>query len=54
MDFWLLVIELGNFSLRSVTPLGDLLWFALGLVLLMGTTAVVLWWNRRTRTDPFA
>lgn len=49
-----LVIELGDFTLRSVRPLEEVLWFALGLVLLAGTSAAVLWWNRRARTDPFA
>ena len=54
MVLWPLVIELGNFSLSSATPLRELLWFALGLLLLTGITAVVLWWQRRTQTDPFA
>jgi hypothetical protein len=49
-----LVIELGNFSLSSVTPLGDLLWFIVGLLLLAGSTMLVLWYTRRSSTDPFA
>ncbi|GAB4275377.1 MAG: hypothetical protein Kow0080_24770 [Candidatus Promineifilaceae bacterium] len=54
MDYRLLVIELGNFTLRSVTPLRELAWFIVGLFVLAGTSAVVLWWNRRSRIDPFA
>jgi hypothetical protein len=50
----MLVIELGNFSLSSVTPLSDLLWFIVGLVLLAGSTMLVLWYTRRSSTDPFA
>lgn len=48
-----LVIELGRFSLTSVTPLNDLLWFVAGVLLLGGSSAAVLWWNRRARRDPF-
>ncbi|MCA9961926.1 MAG: hypothetical protein R3E31_09900 [Chloroflexota bacterium] len=48
------VIELGDFTLKSVTPLGDLVWFIAGLVLLTGSSAAVLWWNRRSHIDPFA
>ncbi|MFQ5401168.1 MAG: hypothetical protein ACE5E7_16415 [Anaerolineae bacterium] len=51
---WPLVIELGNFKLSSVTPLRDVIWFIVGLLLLAGTSAAVLWWNRRARPDPFA
>lgn len=49
-----LVIELGNFTLRSVTPWSEVAWFIVGLVVLAGTSAVILWWNRRARSDPFA
>ncbi|MBE2199637.1 MAG: hypothetical protein IAE79_13565 [Anaerolinea sp.] len=49
-----LVIELGDFALKSVTPLGDLAWFLAGLALLAGSSAAVLWWNRRSHIDPFA
>jgi len=48
-----LVIELGDFTLRSVTPLADALWFIAGLLILAGSSAAILWWNRRTRSDPF-
>jgi hypothetical protein len=48
-----LVIELGRFSLNSVTPLNELLWFVAGVLLLGGSSAAVLWWNRRARRDPF-
>lgn len=48
-----LVIELGDIALRSVTPLQDLAWFLAGLVLLTGSSAAVLWWSRRSQTDPF-
>ncbi len=50
----LLAIELGEVGSRSVIPLADLLWFLAGLLLLTGSTAVVLWWNRRAYADPFA
>ncbi|MBK8987999.1 MAG: hypothetical protein IPM39_18335 [Chloroflexi bacterium] len=53
MNGWPLVIELGNFSLTSVTPLNELLWFIAGVFLLAGSSAAVLWWNRRARRDPF-
>lgn len=49
-----LVIDLGDFSLSSVTPLGEVAWFIGGLLLLAGSSAAILWWNRRARTDPFA
>jgi len=48
-----LVIELGDFTLRSVTPLADVLWFIAGLLILAGSSAAILWWNRRARSDPF-
>jgi hypothetical protein len=48
-----LVLELGDFTLRSVTPLADVLWFIAGLLILAGSSAVILWRNRRTRSDPF-
>jgi hypothetical protein len=50
---WPLVIELGNFTLRSVTPLREVAWFVAGLLLLAGSSVAVLWWNRRARPDPF-
>lgn len=52
-DAELLVIELGEFTLRSVTPLADVLWFIAGLLILAGSSAAILWWNRRSRSDPF-
>ena len=48
-----LVIELGDFRLDSVTPLEDVLWFIAGLLILAGSSAAILWWNRRSRSDPF-
>jgi hypothetical protein len=51
---WPLVIELGDFRLQSVTPLNEVIWFIIGLLLLAGSSAAVLWWNRRTQPDPFA
>jgi hypothetical protein len=48
-----LVIELGDFTVRSVTPLADVLWFTAGLLILAGSSAAILWWNRRARSDPF-
>ncbi|MCA9995678.1 MAG: hypothetical protein KDE56_08025 [Anaerolineales bacterium] len=50
---WPLVIELGDFQIQSVTPLSEVAWFAAGLVLLAGSSAAVLWWNRRAYSDPF-
>ena len=50
---WLLVIELGEFTLRSIMPLEDIVWLLIGLLLLTGLSTAVLWWNRRTRPDPF-
>ncbi len=49
----LLAIELGDVGSRSVIPLADLIWFLAGLLLLGGSTAVVLWWNHRAYADPF-
>ena len=46
-------IELGDFSLSSVTSTTDILWFLAGLLLLTALTAVTLWWHRRARPDPF-
>jgi len=51
---WSLVIVLGDFRLQSVTPLSEVIWFIIGLLLLAGSTAAILWWNRRTQPDPFA
>lgn len=51
---WPLVIELGEFRIRSATPLNDVIWFIVGLLLLAGSSAAVLWWNRRSQPDPFA
>ena len=50
---WPLVIELGDFQIQSVTPLSEVAWFAAGLLLLAGSSAAVLWWNRRAYSDPF-
>ena len=50
---WPLVIELGNFRLTSATPLNEVAWFLVGLLLLTGLSAAVLWWHRRARPDPF-
>lgn len=49
-----LVIDLGDFSLASATPLGEVAWFLGGLILLAGSSAAILWWNRRAHSDPFA
>ena len=48
-----LVIELGEFTINSVTPLSEVIWFIVGLLVLAGSSTAVLWWNRRTRPDPF-
>jgi hypothetical protein len=53
MQGWLLVIELGDFTFTSATPLNDLLWFVAGLVILAGLSTAVLLWNRRAHRDPF-
>jgi hypothetical protein len=47
-------IDLGDFSISSATSLTDMLWFGGGLLMLMGLTAVTLWWQRRSQPDPFA
>lgn len=46
-------IDLGDFSISSATSLNDMIWFMAGLLLLMGLTAVTLWWQRRSQPDPF-
>lgn len=51
---WVWAIELGDFRLNSATPLGELLWFVLGLFVLTGVTYAVIRWNDRSRPDPFA
>jgi hypothetical protein len=48
-----LVIELGDFTIRSATPLPDVLWFMGGLLLLTVLSTAVIWWNRRAQKDPF-
>jgi hypothetical protein len=53
LHFWLAVIELGDFTIQSETPLAEVLWFVAGLVLLAVLSTAVLWWSRRTRPDPF-
>jgi cytosine/uracil/thiamine/allantoin permease len=54
MDVILLVIELGDFQLRSATPWSEVGWFVGGLLLLAGLSFLVLRWNRRAGPDPFA
>ncbi len=51
--FITLAIDLGDFSLNSVTSLSDILWFVGGLVVLLGLTAWVIYHHRRTQPDPF-
>lgn len=46
-------IDLGDFSLQSVTSLSDILWYIGGLIILLGLTALVIYHHRRTRPDPF-
>ena len=53
MQIWPIVIELGNFTLTSATPLNELLWFVAGLLILAVLSTAVLWWNRRAHRDPF-
>ncbi|NJN55534.1 MAG: hypothetical protein HC804_12735 [Anaerolineae bacterium] len=53
LPLWLLVIELGDFTIRSATPLQDVLWFVGGLLLLTVLSTAVIWWNRRAQKDPF-
>ncbi|MCA9992017.1 MAG: hypothetical protein H6666_14255 [Ardenticatenaceae bacterium] len=50
---YFLVIELGNLRLSTATPLADVGWFVLGLLMLAGLSVLVLWWSRRGRRDPF-
>lgn len=51
--FWPIVIELGKFKIQSQTPLQEVIWFIIGLILLAGLSAAVLWWNHRSQPDPF-
>lgn len=53
LNLWPLVIELGAFELKSIIPAADLVWFLAGLLLLAGSSAAVLWWNRQAQSDPF-
>ncbi|MEM7115887.1 MAG: hypothetical protein AAF614_25825 [Chloroflexota bacterium] len=53
LTLWPFVIELGDFEIQSVTPLSEVVWFAIGLLLLAGSSAAILWWNRRASSDPF-
>jgi hypothetical protein len=53
LNVWPLVIELGAFELKSIIPAADLIWFLAGLLLLAGSSAAVLWWNRQAQSDPF-
>lgn len=46
-------IELGDMTINSATPLGEMLWFGFGLLLLAGLTALILWWQKKSRPDPF-
>lgn len=48
-----LVIELGNFQLRSATPWGEMGWFMAGILILAGLSFAILKWNHRSRPDPF-
>ncbi len=48
-----LAIELGDMTLSSATPISEILWFVAGLILLVLLTAAMLWWQRRSRPDPF-
>ena len=51
---WFGVIELGDITIYSETPLAEVLWFIGGHLLLAAISLAVLWWNRRARPDPFA
>ncbi|GIK59101.1 MAG: hypothetical protein HND44_15735 [Chloroflexi bacterium] len=53
LPVWPLVIELGDFTIRSATPLRDVLWFMVGLLLLTVLSTAVIWWNQRAQKDPF-
>lgn len=48
-----LVIELGDFQLRSATPWGEMGWFMAGILILAGLSFAILRWSRRSRPDPF-
>lgn len=50
---WLLAIELGEITIRSATPLEDVLWVIIGLLLLTTALATLFWWNNRSQPDPF-
>jgi hypothetical protein len=53
IPLWFSVIELGDFKLTSATPLNEVAWFIVGLLLLTGLSTAVLRWHRRARPDPF-
>ena len=53
IPIWPLIIELGDFKITSATPLNELGWFMLGLILLTGSSVAALWWRRRAHPDPF-
>jgi hypothetical protein len=48
-----LSIDLGDFSLALATSVWDGVWLTLGLVVLIGLTALVIRWNQQARPDPF-
>ena len=50
---WIMAIELGDFTLRSVIPLDEIIWLIAGLLLLSGLSVFVFWWSRHARPDPF-
>ena len=53
LSVWFLAIELGEITIRSATPLEDVLWVLVGLLVLTTSLSVLLWWQNRSQPDPF-
>jgi len=50
----LLAIELGDFNINGSSANDEMIWFVAGLLLFICATAVLVWWQRRSKPDPFA
>ena len=50
----LLAIELGDININNASSNSEIIWFAAGLLTLIGVTTALIWWQRRSKPDPFA
>ena len=50
----LLAIELDDFTINSGSSNQDIVWFTAGLLVLVAITVTLVWWQRRSKPDPFA